>query len=537
VTHQKVKKFNTVGVCIPAEHYMLPVLSRIPEFDDMIEGKYYFIVHAPRQSGKTTFLQTQTEKINSEGKYYAINCSLAALRDINDKDEGISVVVDLINRSLFASTVKTLKDKAFFYDNLPGMHGYAIKISILLTRLCEDLDKALIVFFDEADCLSGRVLIPFLAQIRDSYLTRHIPGNKFPLSMALVGMRDIRDYLIEAGSDGKSTSVASPFNIKKDALTLPNFTQNDIKSLYQQHTDASGQIFEPEALKRTWYWTEGQPWLVNALALEAVVEILKTDYKIPITANIIDESAERLIKRKDTHIDSLMERLKEPRVIKVMDAVFAGTYSLASPMSDDRRYCLDLGLVEEYHKYNLRPTNPIYAEAMSGAITDEIQYALRASLEKLVANLKWTDGQMLLITDLLKEFQNYWCKHSDSFQKLLSDCIANKLDDATYAFILLTFLQRVVKSDAKVDCEYAEGRGAMGICVTFNKRGYIIEVKLKGEDPVDDWKKQFAGCLEKNSEREGWLVIFERNGNISWKNKLSWETIEYAGKTIHIVGC
>jgi predicted AAA+ superfamily ATPase len=63
------KTFNTTGVCIPSEHYMLPVLPRIPDVGDMIDGKFYFILHAPRQSGKTTFLQTLTEEINIVGRY------------------------------------------------------------------------------------------------------------------------------------------------------------------------------------------------------------------------------------------------------------------------------------------------------------------------------------------------------------------------------------------------------------------------------------------------------------------------------------
>jgi hypothetical protein len=220
-----------------------------------------------------------------------------------------------------------------------------------------------------------------------------------------------------------------------------------------------------------------------------------------------------------------------------MDSVFASTCSRTPPTSDDRQYCLDLGLVEKGHNNNLRPANPIYTEVMSRVITDELQHAVQSSLEDVVANLKWTDGKMLLMTDLLKEFQNYWCKNSDSFPKRLSDYAAYKLDEATYSFMLLTFLQRVVNSDAKVDRECAEGRGAVDICVTFNKREYIIEVKLKGEESIDNCKKQVADYLEKNREKEGWLVFFDRNRNVSWEKKLSWETVEYAGKTIHIVGC
>ncbi len=40
-------------------------------------------------------------------------------------------------------------------------------VSDTLTQLCRRFGKPLVVFFDEADCLFGRVLIAFLRQLRD----------------------------------------------------------------------------------------------------------------------------------------------------------------------------------------------------------------------------------------------------------------------------------------------------------------------------------------------------------------------------------
>ena len=48
------KYFNTAGPCIPDEHYMLPALDRLPEIRHLIARRQYFVIHAPRQTGKTT---------------------------------------------------------------------------------------------------------------------------------------------------------------------------------------------------------------------------------------------------------------------------------------------------------------------------------------------------------------------------------------------------------------------------------------------------------------------------------------------------
>jgi hypothetical protein len=370
----------------------------------MIEDKFYFILHAPRQSGKTTFLKFLTNKINTEGKYYALTCSLASLININDRCEAMTIAIEQINKFMISSQIQQIKDKAYTYNSLPQMADSSTKINTILNHLCEDLDKDLIVFFDEADCLSGPGLITFLSQILDAYQIRDEPGNKFPRSMALVGMRDIRDYLVQARDSQSSRGVASPFNIKKEAFTLPNFTQDEIQILYEQHTEASGQTFLDAAIDRAWHWSEGQPWLVNALAYESVVNILRKNYSQPITSDIMNQSAENLIKRQDTHLDSLLERLKEPRVRAVMEPIIIGAdFIPLNVPPDDIRYTEDLGILKN-NNGNHQPANPIYNEVIMRSLSYQFERLFNNEVALAKSN-RWVDGQKLNMTSLLKAFQ------------------------------------------------------------------------------------------------------------------------------------
>jgi hypothetical protein len=322
-------------------------------------------------------------------------------------------------------------------------------------------------------------------------------------------------------------------SISTKALTLANFTYDEIKILYSQHTDASGQIFEDSVFEMAWYLTEGQPWLVNALAYEAVCEILKNDHSKHVTGDIIDHAAAILIKRRDTHIDSLRERLKKPRVARVMDSVFAGTMSYKSVTDDDRRFCIDLGLVVANEKGKLRPSNAMYREVIGRLITDEIQDILVDTIPEL----PWTDGKVIFVSDILKEFQQFWRKGSLYLpfrKKKFTDHI---YDDALYSFILEAFLQRLVNTKAVVIRELSIGCGAVDIGIIYNQRRYIIEVKLKGEDSLKSSLVQLTRYLETNNEKEGWLVIFDRNRRKKWDQKITWDTKEYDGRIIHVVGC
>ena len=61
------KFFNTAGLCKPDRHYMVDPLKRVNDIESLINNESYFVIHAPRQSGKTTYLHALTKKLNQEG--------------------------------------------------------------------------------------------------------------------------------------------------------------------------------------------------------------------------------------------------------------------------------------------------------------------------------------------------------------------------------------------------------------------------------------------------------------------------------------
>ena len=94
------KFFNTAGPCIPAEHYMLPALDRLPEIRSLVARRRYFVVHAPRQTGKTTALQALAAEINAKGEMVALYCTLETLQKFMDRpDVAIREIRHLILRS------------------------------------------------------------------------------------------------------------------------------------------------------------------------------------------------------------------------------------------------------------------------------------------------------------------------------------------------------------------------------------------------------------------------------------------------------
>ncbi|MDR2732384.1 MAG: AAA-like domain-containing protein, partial [Fibromonadaceae bacterium] len=398
------KCFNIAGPCNSSEHYMLDPLRNIgKEAMDLVERGYYFVIHAARQSGKTTMLKGLVRQINAEGKYYALYCSLEEMQEFTESEKGIPAIVKSIKA--------TLED-----DNMPG--GFAANadynsvsnvLRISLAAYCKTLDKPLVVFFDEADCLSNGTLITFLRQLRNGYVNKaDVP---FVHSATLVGMRNIRDYKANIRDDSATLGSASPFNIISKAMTLSNFKCEEVAELYSQHTAATGQVFEREAVEFVFEQTQGQPWLVNAIAREAVEEICKSDYSIAITQDIAKQAIHDIVLARGTHFDSLMERLKEGRVRKIIQPLILGEEFAVDKLSDDYLYTRDLGIIRDCGDQT-EPANPIYAELIVRTLNWNVQDAIKTKYKDYEIP-HYLKGGKIDINALLKDFQTFWRENSE----------------------------------------------------------------------------------------------------------------------------
>ena len=155
--------------------------------------------------------------------------------------------------------------------------------------------KPLIVLFDEVDTLEGETLISFLRQLRGGFASRG--AGTFPISIALVGMRDLKDY-ITAAKDGKAPNPGSPFNVKADSVSLTNFTKDDVVKLFAQRTQETGQQITPEALDYIYEQSKGQPWIVNSLFARATLRILDEESTETVTKDLIKQARLQMIEAR-----------------------------------------------------------------------------------------------------------------------------------------------------------------------------------------------------------------------------------------------
>jgi AAA+ ATPase superfamily predicted ATPase len=395
------KTFNIAGPCQPDEHYMLPTLNRCKGILNLIEQKQYFVIHAARQSGKTTLLLELARLLNDTGNYYALYCSLETAQGVSDAEKGIPAIVKKLQLEV------ELHEQLNQYSFAPNA-DYSDFTNILIRALslfCKQLDKPLVILFDEVDCLLNGTLISFLRQLRSGYVNRSA-GIPFVHSIALVGMRNIRDYKAQIREEQETLGSYSPFNIVSDTFTLQNFTKQEVTNLYLQHTQQTEQVFSADVIDKIYHYTQGQPWLINAIAREIVVNILNNDFSQLIKPEHVEQAVQTIILRRDTHIDSLMERLKEKLVQRIVEPVIIGETKGYSIIDDDYQYVLDLGLLR-HTETSLIPSNPIYGEVMIRTLSSrsEMELSERSDLKQ---RSTYVINGKLDMKSLLSDFQKFW---------------------------------------------------------------------------------------------------------------------------------
>ena len=347
------------------------------------------------------------------------------------------------------------------------------------------------------------------------------PGA-FPSSVVLVGLRDVREYKEKVRDNDRSIGSGSPFNINAESLTISNFSRLQIAGLLQQYTDEGGQVFGDEVVDLIYLLTGGQPWLVNALAREITYKILDGDTSKPVTLEIVNQAKENLIMRRDTHLDSLIDKLQNPRVRPIVDAILSGADIQYNEFSDDLKYVEDLGIVvKDLKKDGVKISNQIYNEIIPRVLNSNFQDLMIPKISP-----QWfikADGH-LDMDALLRDFQDFYREHSESWLDTFSYHESGK------QLLLMAFLQRIVNGGGSIAREMAVGRGRTDLVIEFNGDLFVLELKIKRSNTnMERTYKQLFHYLDQLNQPHGYLVFFElrKSDIILWEERIKWTDVEY----------
>ena len=503
--------FNTAGPVRPDDHYAIPPRDRVDvdELLDLVRAKQYFVLHAPRQTGKTSALIALRDLLNSGqiGNFRCVNVNVEVAQVARDDTaRGIRAILGSL-----ADSAMLLGDDypaGVWLDVLADM-GPENALKGLLVRWCVANPVPLVLLVDEIDSLIGDTLLSVLRQLRAGYEQR---PEGFPQSVVLCGVRDIRDYRIRS-STGEVIAGGSPFNVAAKSLRMGDFTEAETRALMAQHTEETGQRFSAAAQAAVWTQTRGQPWLVNALCAGACFDNKAgRDRSRAIKVDDVYAAREELILSRRTHLDQLAHKLEEERVRRVVEPLLSG--GEVRHHARDLEYVRDLGLIAAADPPRI--ANPIYAEV----VPRELGYVLQSSLDIEVAWYVDDDGG-LNMTKLLSAFGTFFGEHAEHWLGHLG-----AYREAAPQLILQSYLQRVVNGGGRIEREYGLGRGRTDLLVLWPREAgqpsdlwerFVVECKvLRDTDrkslagTVEEGVKQTLEYMAQCGAEDGHLVVMDR---------------------------
>ena len=515
-----MRTFNTEGPVRAERHYQIPPLTRI-DLDDVlgfIRDEKYFVLHAPRQTGKTSALLALRDLLNG-GEEGAWRCVYANVEAGQAARENVTEAMRAVLSEFALRASLTLGD-----DSLEGVCRAALESAGPMGALVQALTRwaaaeraPLVLLIDEIDTLVGDTLLSVLRQLRAGYDRR---PSTFPHSIVLCGVRDVRDCRIHSTAENRMVLGGSAFNIKSESLRLGDFSEREIRSLLAQHTADTGQAFTEEAQELIVTRTAGQPWLVNALCYDACFRHKPgRDRSRPITAGAVLEAQERLILRRDTRVDDLANKLREERVRRVIEPILAGADETACS-AEDLSYVRDLGLVAQDAggpPRSPRIANRIYAEVVPRYLNCAVQ-------ETLPQEMAWyvDAAGNLNVEGLIAAFQAFFREHSEHWVQRFE-----RYQEAGPQLLLQAHLQRIVNGGGRIEREYALGRGRTDLLIVWpqggRERRWVVECKLRRGDlerTIAKGSEQTRAYLDRCGAEAGHLIVFDRSPERSWEEKI-----------------
>jgi hypothetical protein len=487
--------FESSGIVNPEGAYYVRLDNVTNTFKQdiktMVDRGRYFSMFAPRQSGKTTFLDGIRKELHNNQAYVVIILSFERYKDLDKKQ-----FYELIEEELYSQLVNRLRDvicekieKVEQFLSINHLTGH-ISFGKLFAELNQIIKfKKIVIFIDEFDGIPLSELANFLTTLRDLYQKYKGVKQKALYSIGLVGIRNITKLVVGG---------VSPFNIA-DQVDLPPFSFKNVRDLYAQYTEETNQPFTEETVKKIYEKTEGQPWLVNRLGTILSVDI-KPQTVEPIGQNDVEKAIDLLLKERNDHFDNLYEKAKlykETFVEIVFDNV---EYN---PDDEDQTWLEQYGLVKNKDGHAVVANN-IYKDRYIKTFFKEVNAYEEISLQGYIS-----PGNKLDIKRILLHFEQYIAQIGvNAFYK------EKKPYEKTGQFLLTAWLYQFVRGGAgELRYEVPSGFGRMDIILTYMGRKYIIETKINRynltrtlKDGITQVSKKY---LASESVDEGYLVVFD----------------------------
>ncbi|MDR1400667.1 MAG: ATP-binding protein [Treponema sp.] len=507
-----MRYFNTSGVCIPEEHYMVDLTSRLTQIKVMVDKGDYFTINRGRQYGKTTTLRELQKRLKAE--YVCIRISFEGIgqRGFETEEAFCRTFMRLIRNALKISSVAD--DAAYIASWVDETVSDFVALSDHISNQCED--RKLVLMIDEVDRSSNYgVFVVFLGMLRDKYLNRKDAPYYTFHSVILAGLHDIKNLkakMIEQGKytphAGESTTYNSPWNIAADYEVDMSFNPDDIGSMLTEYKEEHPAIaMDTAAIAQEIYaYAGGYPFLVSRLC-QLVDEKLHQDWSL----NGVQKAAQMVLSEQNTLFDDMIKNLEAyPDLYQfIYELLIVGEKKLNSIDDPVVNRALMFCFLKRLDDNQVIIHNRIFEIRISKYL---ITKESREKKERRVTGI--------LKQDVVKDgrFDMELClkKFARHYRELFNESDIAFLERQG-KMLFLSYISPLLNGDGfyHFESQLSDLR-RMDIVVDYNHEQFIIELKLwHGEAGHRAAYEQLAGYLRTKGAERGYLLTFDlrKSGN------------------------
>jgi len=507
-SYRKPKRiFETSGNVDPKTAYYVRLNNVTNSYGQdiktMVDRGRYFSIFAPRQSGKTTFLEELRSQLHGDSTYVVVILGFQDFKNLVDKHRFYSLLEKYLYEQLLNRLEQVNCEKIETVRQFLARHHFIDHISF--RELFEELNKIIqykkiVIFIDEFDGIPIKELENFLTTLRELYIKYKKITQKALYSIGLIGIRDITKLIVGG---------VSPFNIA-DQVEMPPFSLKNVRDLYSQYTEETNQPFKEEAVKKVYEETGGQPWLVNRLGTILTVKV-KPGTVVPIDKKDVEKAIQLLLREKNDHFDNLYEKAKlykETFVEIVFDHVKYKTDH------KEQSWLEQYGLIKDKNGSAVVANN-IYKARFVETFFDEANVPIPVHSDggMVLPEYHFPDGT-LDMERILLDFDRYIGQIG--VRAFYRD---GKPYEKTGQFLLTAWLYQFVRGgEGELRYEVLSGLGRMDILLTYKGIKYIIETKMNRGNltrTLNDGLTQVSTkYLASEAAHEGYLVIFDTRTHV-----------------------
>lgn len=527
-----MKKFNTVGQCIPGIHYMVDINDKLVKIKDLIDDGYYFVINRARQYGKTTTLGILSGYLKAEYAVISLDFQMMSNDDFKDEKTFVNSFTDVFlaavrenkntESALSAEMLRELENA-----EAEGKIGGLRKLFVYLSKLCRTAKKPIVLMIDEVDsAANNQVFLDFLAQLRGYYIARNVKPTFY--SVILAGVYDIKNLKLKLRPESEH-KYNSPWNIAEPFDVDMSFSVDDIAGMLRQYENDRHIGMDVQAAAQVIYeYTSGYPFLVSYICKVLDEDISKKECfikeKTVWSESGIAEAVKLIIKEPRVSLfGSMMKQLDVLPELRTMlsDILYQGKTIPYSPLNEPVNIGMMFGFLAEKNG-TVVVANRIFEMVLVNLFISEeaaTSSAYRAGARDKNQFIKQGMLDMDLVMAKFVEYYTDVC--GDNEQKFIEE-------QGRRMFLL--FLKPIINGTGNAYMEAAtRDLERTDVIIDYLGKQFIVELKIwRGDSYNTRGEKQLCGYLDFYRQKKGYLLSFNFNKN----KKIGMQVIHIGDKTI-----